>query len=104
MSGECEICGNQTLECSCPKAIENQIYYKGKWFQDLEEVALYQKEWNNFPIEEKTAEELFDRLKKDILTNVFIYSKNLKNQDFEDYLGKIFHFSIKLLFNNIKNI
>jgi|KBSMisStandDraft_5_1062788.scaffolds.fasta_scaffold59597_8 hypothetical protein len=73
---------------------EKNFYFQGKWFDTSEELFDYSRRWNDFHLNQETAERLLDRLKKDIVLNVFLHGKSFTNSEFSEYLNRIFNFSI----------
>ena len=95
MSSECDKCGEHCLDCHCKS--KNQFYFQGKWFDDSEAMFKYAEEWKSFPLDEETAKRIVDRLKNEIVMNVFLIGKPMSNIEFSAYVEKIFEFSMKNL-------
>lgn len=76
---------------------DKNYYFQGLWFDTLEEMVEYVKEWNNLPLDQQTAERVGDRIKKDIVMNVFLNGPRFKNYEFSLYMEKVFLYSHKLL-------
>ena len=95
MSSECDKCGEHCLDCECK--CKNQFYFQGKMFDDSEEMFKYSEDWKTIPLDQETAERILDRLKKEILMNVFLIGKPMNNLDFSAYVERIFEFSMKNL-------
>jgi len=73
---------------------KGQFYFQGSWFDSSEEMFEYVDKWQHFPLDQETAERILDRLKKDIVMNVFMTGQPFTNAKFSEYVERIFEFSM----------
>jgi hypothetical protein len=66
---------------------EKNFHYIDRFFEKEEDFWAYVKEWEQLPLDEPTATLLLDRLKNDILVNLFICEYKGTNKPFQELLG-----------------
>lgn len=98
MSGECDKCGEHSLECGCPKHIPDitdRFFYQGKFFEKEEEFWSYVKDFN---LRQTTVEDfdgLFDMLKKDVWMNLSIRKTKISNSELRSIFEEAFALILK---------
>lgn len=83
---------------------KDQFYFQGKNFDDFDEMINYAEDWKALPLDQETAERILDRLKKEIVTNVFLIGKPMNNLEFSAYVEMIFEFSIRNLTRSYESV
>lgn len=80
-----------------PNKKKDQFYFQGKYFDNEEDFWLWTKEWSFLTLDQETAERQLNMLKKDIIMNIGLRGKKFKNDEFREYVEKIFQFSMNEL-------
>ena len=89
MSGECDKCGQHTLECFCRKHIggpNDHFFYEGKFFETEDEFWAYVKEFSLRQTRVEDFNDLFDLLKRDVWMNLSMRKSQITNSDLRDIL------------------
>lgn len=76
---------------------KNQFYFEGKTFVKKEEFWNYVKEWGNLPLDETTASNQLDILKKEVMMNIFLRGIKFKNWEFRKFLGEMLMVFVKVM-------
>ena len=98
MNGECDKCGQHSLECFCAKHIADltaKFFYQGKFFEKEDEFWAFVKD---FSLRQTTADDfegLFDMLKKDVWTNLSMRQSKITNQELRPILEEAMMFILK---------
>ncbi|HEX4374900.1 MAG TPA: hypothetical protein VHZ50_16465 [Puia sp.] len=77
-----------------PDNYKDDYYFRGKYFDKFEDMLKYSTEWKNFNLNPETAEGILDRLKKDIVLNIFLRGSSFTNAEFSDYVEGLFIFAM----------
>lgn len=78
MSGECDVCGEHTLDCKCDYE-KNKFYFKGRFYLNFVEF-MKQDEWLKQPLTEKQFDEMWIDLGKTIWINIKMYDRKKTNK------------------------
>lgn len=73
---------------------KENFHFQGKWFETFDEMIEYSNEWGNYRLDMFTATDLFSKMMKSLLLNVFLTSKPFTNKQFNNYLDKLFENAI----------
>jgi len=72
----------------------NEYYFKGKRFATINALIEYAAEWGQLPLDEETADNELDRIKRDIVMNIFLLGREFNNYDFNTICNDIFYYAI----------
>lgn len=75
----------------------DRFYSHGKFFENQEGFWEYVKQWPDLQLDQETLERMIDHLKTDILLNVFMYERKIKNCQMNSILENAFLNIIKEL-------
>lgn len=73
---------------------DSEFYFSGKTFNDQEEFFKWVEEWGLKELDQESAERQLDVLKKDIIMNIFLRGKKFTNNEFRQYVNRIFEIAI----------
>lgn len=76
---------------------KDQFYFQGKYFDNEAEFLKYAHDWLKFPLDQKTADRQINTLKKEIIMNIFLNGIKFNNEEFQQYINKIFEFAVNQL-------
>ena len=98
MSGECDKCGEHTLECACLKHtpdLTDRFFYQGRFFEKEEEFWDYVKDFNFRQTTVEDFDGLFDMLKKDVWMNLAMRRTQISNDELLSVLEETFSFILQ---------
>lgn len=98
MNGECDKCGEHTLQCACLKHIPNPtdyFFYQDKFFEKEEEFWDYVKDFNRRQTTVKDFDGLFEMLKKDVWMNLAMRRTQISNAELRSVLEDAFSFILQ---------
>lgn len=79
---------------------KDQFYFEGKYLDNEDDFWKWVYNWANLPLDQETAERLFDTHKKEVIMNIFLRDVKFSNFEFRQYLNNIFAFSMNELPKN----
>ena len=112
MSGECYICGEHTLECTCKPYSRRQengpqpnerFFYKGKFFSNKKEFWKYVDDWPFTNVNQETFFREWDHLGKYIWFNLGVREIEMSNGALNEILQENLIYLLNKFFENKKD-
>lgn len=70
-------------------------FHQQKFFENLEDFFKYAEEWPHRIMDQNTCENLMKSFSKDVMMNIFLLGREIKNGDMVVILEKLFYEFIK---------
>lgn len=83
MSGECEKCGEHTLDCKC---VKQKYFYEGVCYGSPEDMALAVSRYQNSPLNPVSMRRILENAQVDIIMNILNFPlgcERITNQEFK---------------------
>ncbi len=73
---------------------KDKFYFEGKYFDNQDDFWKYVNEWQHLDLDEEIAERKLNFLKIELMTNIYLHIGNFKNNEFNNFIRKVFEFAI----------
>ena len=77
--------------------IKGTCVYQGKWFDSLDDMIEYSKQWSDSVSDDDSKRTALKRMTDDLMLNIHILDMRFSNREFSEYVYKVFLEAMRIL-------